>query len=101
MSGEFGPLDTLDLEDKINILLTFAVEQCSLGDHFHMSVHWNSPRAKKDITLLWDLKEEPDSTTDPSVRREERWRLLERYFQPKYSVTLVGNFPSYLELVIE
>lgn len=93
-------LNKLDWQDKVNSLLKFAIERCSLGDHLDLMVDWKVPLAKKELTILWKLKKEPYSTTDPLVRLEERYRSLERYFQTKYRLIRLGNSRYDVEWVI-
>jgi len=78
-------IDCSDLETKVNLLLTFAVEQCSLGDGLRIKVNWKSRYSKKSIQLYWTLREEPNK--DFQTCLDERWPVLEKYLQPQFRIT--------------
>jgi len=85
-------VDHSDFEIKVNILLSFCVEQCSLGDSIWIDVDWDSHQAQKDIKLFWTLKEEPGQ--DWSTYFNQRWSLLEKYLQPYYILVRTELRPS-------
>lgn len=89
---EVKPLDYSDLEHKVNILLSFAVEQCSQGDSLWIAVVWNSPQPKKSIHLYWTLRTEANKDFEACL--EERWPFLEKYFQPLFGVTRLETCPA-------
>ena len=85
-------VDHSDFEIKVNILLSFCVEQSSLGDSIWIDVDWDSHQAQKDIKLFWTLKEEPGQ--DWSTYFNQRWSLLEKYLQPYYILVRTELRPS-------
>jgi hypothetical protein len=84
-------LDHNDLEHKVNILLSFAVEQCSVGDSLQISVYWDTPQPKKSIQLHWILRQDVGRTFEASL--EIRWLLLEQYLQPLFRLTRLDTCP--------
>jgi len=86
---EVAALDHSDLEYKVNLLLAFAVEHCTLGDSLEIDVDWDSPEPKKPITVYWTLRHEAGKSLDTCF--EERWPILEKYLQPQFRLRF-GHF---------
>lgn len=80
-------LDYWDLKIKINRLLHFAVKECRSGDHFQISIDWDSALAQKPIQVQLTLRqEEPENYSASQIL--ERWDALGKYLGAEYVLTL-------------
>ena len=84
------------LENKINALLAFAVEECEEGDDLSIDVAWDSPQVQLPIFLKWILRPEPDQNWQMVL--DHRLSKLVKYLEPQFALTRVDSFPNTREV---